>query len=177
MVRPKAQLSLEDRWLTPGPSATQCVRSDSNHQLPLLPSVSKCSQDSNKRGARGQKVKIWNQQTLSSPNQGRETFPEKVQRLAVLPPPSPGLNDNESPRCEVKKLLQTAPSFQHGCHKFSQSILSTRKVWDYTAMYNEPSGPGLWGGKAAGGSRGRGHMYTYGWFMLMYGRKQHNIRK
>ena len=26
-----------------------------------------------------------------------------------------------------------------------------------------------------GGSRGRGHMYTYGWFMLMYGRNQHNI--
>ena len=28
-----------------------------------------------------------------------------------------------------------------------------------------------------GGSRGRGHMYTYGWFMLMYGRNQHNIVK
>ena len=25
-----------------------------------------------------------------------------------------------------------------------------------------------------GGSRGRGHMYTYGWFILMYGRNQHN---
>ena len=24
---------------------------------------------------------------------------------------------------------------------------------------------------------GRGHMYTYGWFMLMYGRNQHNIVK
>ena len=28
-----------------------------------------------------------------------------------------------------------------------------------------------------GGSRGRGHMYTFGWFMLMYGRNQHNIVK
>ena len=28
-----------------------------------------------------------------------------------------------------------------------------------------------------GGSRGRGHMYTYGWFMLMYGKNQHNIVK
>ena len=28
-----------------------------------------------------------------------------------------------------------------------------------------------------GGSRGRGHMYTYGWFTLMYGRSQHNIVK
>ena len=28
-----------------------------------------------------------------------------------------------------------------------------------------------------GGSRGKGHMYTYGWCMLMYGRNQHNIAK
>ena len=27
-----------------------------------------------------------------------------------------------------------------------------------------------WGGKWEGGVRERGHMYTYGWFMLMYGR-------
>ena len=27
------------------------------------------------------------------------------------------------------------------------------------------------------GSRGRGHMYTYGWFTLMYGRDRHNIVK
>ena len=27
------------------------------------------------------------------------------------------------------------------------------------------------------GSRGRGHMYTCDWFMLMYGRNQHNIVK
>ena len=28
-----------------------------------------------------------------------------------------------------------------------------------------------------GGSGGRGHVYTYSWFMLMYGRNQHNIVK
>ena len=28
-----------------------------------------------------------------------------------------------------------------------------------------------------GGSRGRGHMYTFGWFMLMYGRDQYNTVK
>ena len=28
-----------------------------------------------------------------------------------------------------------------------------------------------------GGGSGRGHMYTCGWFMLMYGRSQHNIVK
>ena len=27
---------------------------------------------------------------------------------------------------------------------------------------------------AAWGSRGREHMYAYSWFMLMYGRNQHN---
>ena len=34
-----------------------------------------------------------------------------------------------------------------------------------------------WGGKWEGGSGGRGHMYTCGWFMLMCGRNQHNIIK
>ena len=33
------------------------------------------------------------------------------------------------------------------------------------------------GGKWEGGSGGRGHVYTYGWFMLMHGRNQHNIVK
>ena len=32
-----------------------------------------------------------------------------------------------------------------------------------------------WGGRREGGSRGRGHMYTYDWAMLMYGKTQHNI--
>ena len=31
-----------------------------------------------------------------------------------------------------------------------------------------------WGGRCERGSRGRGHMYTYGWFMLMFGKKQQN---
>ena len=31
------------------------------------------------------------------------------------------------------------------------------------------------GGRWGGGWRGKGHMYTYGRFMLMYGRNQHNI--
>ena len=34
-----------------------------------------------------------------------------------------------------------------------------------------------WGGRWEGGSRGRGHVYTCGWFMLMYGRNQHSIVK
>ena len=34
-----------------------------------------------------------------------------------------------------------------------------------------------WGEDWWGGSRGRGHMYTNDWFMLLYGRSQHNIVK
>ena len=29
-----------------------------------------------------------------------------------------------------------------------------------------------WGGRWEGGSKGRGYMYTYGWFMLRFDRKQ-----
>ena len=32
-------------------------------------------------------------------------------------------------------------------------------------------------GRWEGGSKGRVHVYTYGWFLLMYGRNQHNIVK
>ena len=34
-----------------------------------------------------------------------------------------------------------------------------------------------WGGRREGGSRKRGQMYTYGWFMLMSDRKQQNSVK
>jgi len=33
------------------------------------------------------------------------------------------------------------------------------------------------GGRWEEGIRGRGHMYTYGCFMLIYGKKHHNIVK
>ena len=31
-----------------------------------------------------------------------------------------------------------------------------------------------WGGRWEGGSKGRGYMHTYGWFMLRFDRKQQN---
>ena len=34
-----------------------------------------------------------------------------------------------------------------------------------------------WGGRWEGGSKGRGYMYTYGWFMLRLDRKQQNSVK
>ena len=43
------------------------------------------------------------------------------------------------------------------------------------ALY-QPRGAG-WGGRWEGGSKGRGYMYTYGWFMLRLDRKQQNSVK
>ena len=40
----------------------------------------------------------------------------------------------------------------------------------------QPRGVG-WGERWEGGSKGRGYMYTCGWFMLRFGRKQHNSVK
>ena len=40
----------------------------------------------------------------------------------------------------------------------------------------QPRGMGL-GRWWEGGSRWKGHMYACGWFMLIYGRNQHNIIK
>ena len=34
-----------------------------------------------------------------------------------------------------------------------------------------------WGRRREGGSKGRGYMYTYGWFMLRFDRKQQNSVK
>ena len=45
-----------------------------------------------------------------------------------------------------------------------------------TGAIYQPRGAGL-GGRWKGGSGGRGHMYTYGWFMLMFDRKQQNSVK
>ena len=43
------------------------------------------------------------------------------------------------------------------------------------ALY-KPRGVG-WGGRWEGDSKGRGYMYTYGWFMLSFDRKQQNSVK
>ena len=40
----------------------------------------------------------------------------------------------------------------------------------------QPRGVG-WSERWEGGSRGMGHMCTYGWFMLIYDTNQHNIVK
>ena len=43
------------------------------------------------------------------------------------------------------------------------------------ALY-QPRGVG-WGGRWEGGSKGQEYMYTYGWFMLRFDRKQQNSVK
>ena len=45
-----------------------------------------------------------------------------------------------------------------------------------TGALNQPRGVG-WEGRWEGVSKGRGYMYTYGCFMLMFDRKQQNSVK
>ena len=45
-----------------------------------------------------------------------------------------------------------------------------------TGALDKPGGVGG-GGKWEGGSKGRRYMYTYGWFMLRFDRKQQNSVK
>ena len=56
------------------------------------------------------------------------------------------------------------------------------KQWESAVWCRELKSSALWqpreagcGRRWEGGSRGRGHAGTYGWFMLMYGSDQHNI--
>ena len=57
----------------------------------------------------------------------------------------------------------------------SKSVETCRMTrWTQTRALWHPGGVG-WGGKREGGSRGKGHMYTCDWSMLMYGRNQYNI--
>ena len=60
------------------------------------------------------------------------------------------------------------------------TICKIDSQWEFAVWLREFK-PGLcnnlegWGGE--GGSRGRGYMYTYGWFILMFDRKQQNYVK
>ena len=45
-----------------------------------------------------------------------------------------------------------------------------------TGALFQPRGVG-WGGRWEGGSKGRGYMYPYGWFMLKFDRRQQNSVK
>ena len=45
-----------------------------------------------------------------------------------------------------------------------------------TGALDQPRSVG-WGGRREGGSKGRGYVYTHGWFMLRFDRKQQNSVK
>ena len=45
-----------------------------------------------------------------------------------------------------------------------------------TGALGQPRGVG-WGGRRKVVSKGRGYMYTYGWFMFKFDRKQQNLVK
>ena len=60
------------------------------------------------------------------------------------------------------------------------TICKIDSQWEFAVWLRElkqrlyqPRGVG-WRGRWEGGSRGRGYMYTYGWFMLRFDRKQQN---
>ena len=68
-----------------------------------------------------------------------------------------------------------------------ETYIPTCKIdsqWEFSVWCMELKPGTLWQPRGVGwserwerGSREKGHMYPYDWFMLMYGRKQHNIVK
>ena len=58
--------------------------------------------------------------------------------------------------------------------KMKREKEATQNCQMITLWQRQPRGV-RWGGSREGVWRGRRHMDTYGWFMLLYGRNQHNI--
>ena len=63
------------------------------------------------------------------------------------------------------------------------TMCKTDSQWEFAVWLRELKSGALWqprdlgwNGRWEGGSRGKGHMYTYGWFMLMYGRNKYNVK-
>ena len=67
--------------------------------------------------------------------------------------------------------------------KYILSLWKTESRWAFALCPSEPSPvlcdnlEGIMEWRWEGGSARRGHIYTCDWFMLMYGRKQHNSVK
>ena len=64
------------------------------------------------------------------------------------------------------------------------TVGKTDSQWEFALRLKELKAGALWqprgaawGGRWEGGVRGRGHMCTYGWFMLMYGSNHRDIAK
>ena len=59
-----------------------------------------------------------------------------------------------------------------GCHLWGRTESDTTEVTQQQQQQRV-----WWGRRREGGSRGRGHMYTYAWFMLRFDIKQQNSSK
>ena len=65
------------------------------------------------------------------------------------------------------------------------TLLYVKQIASGNLLYDRELKPGVlwqprgvgWHGRWQGGSKGRIHVYTYGWFTLLYGRNQHNTVK
>ena len=82
--------------------------------------------------------------------------------------PIPPQGDHPDPRIELMSLASPALG-----GKFF-TTWATREA-PYTLLYLQVKEQ--YACRGEGGSRWRGHMNTCGWFMLIYGRNQHNIVK
>ena len=132
---------------------------------------------------------------------GRERIPECwafrwemspwPQRQSSLPPCQPAWASNlfQKEKEIFQKLSLWVPNPQPTIRRNSWNQRTAGMFWFKKAngnlLYDSGNSNGGsvttqrdgWGGRWEGGSRGRGRMYIYGWFMLMYGRSQHNIVK
>ena len=73
----------------------------------------------------------------------------------------------------IKLLLNRLNSIE----TYTLPYVKLDSQWAFAVWHKELKFSALWQPRGEGGSGGRGHVYTYDWFMLMYGRNQHNIVK
>ena len=75
---------------------------------------------------------------------------------------------------------QALPSMGFSRQEYWSGVpLPSPAVWHREPKISALSQPRVvgWGGRWQGGLRERGHVYTYGWFLLMYSKNHYNIVK
>ena len=98
--------------------------------------------------------------------------------LLLMPPRKPDICPltADSLRCAVDANTTLESNFSPikkiFLKKLTQGICCVAQETQTGALY-QPRGM-KWGGRWGGSSKGRRYMYTYGWFMLRFDRKQQN---